>query len=186
MWRWKGETRLKTLVIVDDEQYVIEDLTQKILNFKEEKVRIVGVARNGVEGLALIRELKPDIIVCDVKMPVMNGLTMVGQLRESGDHTKVSLFPAWMILIRSKQPLASRHRIFAQAVDPQEFEETINTLVEQISRKKLMQKQVEASMPILTQSFIQRLLTKSYKTRREILSAIEFLNCRCAMGTLWC
>ena len=165
------------LVIIDDEQYVIEDITRKILNFPSKKLHIVGIARNGAEGIGLINELKPDIIICDVKMPVMNGLEMVRQLRESGVKTRVVFISSVNDFDKVKAAINLKAKNFLlKPVDAQELEQTLNGLVSQIERQKQMQKQVEASMPILTQSFIQRLLTKSYKTDKEILSAIEFFN----------
>ena len=41
---------------------------------------VVGSAVNGQEGLDLILEQKPDLIITDVKMPVMDGLTMLSIL----------------------------------------------------------------------------------------------------------
>lgn len=165
------------LVIIDDEQYVIEDITRKILNFAAKNLRIVGVARNGVEGIELVRELKPDMILCDVKMPVMNGLEMVRKLREDGVKTKVVFISSVDDFDKVKAAInLNAQNFLLKPVDPQELEQTLQRLVSHIERKKQMQKQMEASMPILTQSFIQRLLKKSYKTDKEILSAIEFFN----------
>jgi two-component system response regulator YesN len=61
-------------------------------------------------------------------------------------------------------------------INEQELEETLFSIAALLERRKQMERQMEVSMPILTQSFIQRLLTKSYKTEKEIMSAIEFFN----------
>ncbi|HEN21153.1 MAG TPA: response regulator [Desulfobacteraceae bacterium] len=42
-------------------------------------------AENGVEGLAVAAKIKPDLIVLDITMPVMNGIEMLGKLREQPD-----------------------------------------------------------------------------------------------------
>jgi two-component system response regulator YesN len=97
---------LLNLVVVDDEQFVIEEITKIILNFKKQKFRIVGIARNGKEGIELVKQLKPDIIICDVKMPVMNGLDMVKNCGKMGSAPRWCLSPAWILSIRLRPPSA--------------------------------------------------------------------------------
>jgi two-component system, OmpR family, KDP operon response regulator KdpE len=45
----------------------------------------VALANNGVEGLRLFQEFKPDLVVLDVALPLMNGLTVCQRIRESSD-----------------------------------------------------------------------------------------------------
>ncbi|WP_309123490.1 response regulator [Paenibacillus sp.] len=68
------------LVVVDDEPYV----RKKIRGFglEERGYRIVGEADNGVMALELAKRLRPDIVIADIGMPVMNGLELLRRLRE--------------------------------------------------------------------------------------------------------
>ena len=45
---------------------------------------VVGEAQSGEEGLALARKLKPELIITDIRMPKMDGITMMNLLREEG------------------------------------------------------------------------------------------------------
>lgn len=67
------------VLIVDDEEIILEGLKRNI-HWKENGFEIVGQASNGEKGLALVRELQPDIIISDVRMPVLDGLDMVEQV----------------------------------------------------------------------------------------------------------
>ena len=51
----------------------------------------VRVAKNGVEGLKLARKHKPDLIISDVMMPLMNGHEMISQLRKESEVPVVFL-----------------------------------------------------------------------------------------------
>jgi DNA-binding response OmpR family regulator len=68
----------KTILIVEDEAPVREALADE---FKAQKFDVL-VAPNGEDGLALALQAKPDIILLDVVMPKMDGLTMLLRLRE--------------------------------------------------------------------------------------------------------
>ena len=61
------------IVVVEDEIRIREGISRLLKKLNEE-YEIVGAAENGQEGLALIRELKPDVVITDIRMPVMAGL----------------------------------------------------------------------------------------------------------------
>ena len=77
-----------TLIIVDDEERIRQGL-KKYMPWGELGYQVVGEAGNGREALELIEKLRPDVILCDIKMPIMDGISLVTQLRERGIDVKV-------------------------------------------------------------------------------------------------
>lgn len=67
----------KKILIVEDE----EDLRQALFDELAREKYDVSVAPNGKEGLALALRLHPDLILLDIIMPEMDGMTMLKQLR---------------------------------------------------------------------------------------------------------
>ncbi len=63
------------VLIVDDASFMVKALTD-ILN-SDPKIEIVGSAKNGLEALEQIKQLKPDVVTLDVDMPVMDGISAV-------------------------------------------------------------------------------------------------------------
>jgi two-component system chemotaxis response regulator CheB len=66
------------IVVVDDSalmRRVIVDLLEQ-----DPAIRVVGTARNGREAIALVEELRPDVVTMDVRMPVMDGLATTEHL----------------------------------------------------------------------------------------------------------
>lgn len=63
------------VVIVDDSAYV-RKVTRQILS-RSPFIEVVGTARNGEEALEIVEELQPDVVVCDLNMPQMDGVTFV-------------------------------------------------------------------------------------------------------------
>ena len=70
------------VMIVEDEELLRKGL---IFTFDWASLNclIVGEARNGKEGLEMIRTLNPDLVITDIKMPVMDGLTMLSQFKQA-------------------------------------------------------------------------------------------------------
>jgi two-component system LytT family response regulator len=66
------------VLVVDDEPLVREGL--RTLLEREAGVRMLGEARNGEEALERIRELRPDLVFLDIRMPGMDGLAVVAAL----------------------------------------------------------------------------------------------------------
>lgn len=67
-------------MIIDDEDYIREGL-KKILDWNRYGFYICGEASNGLRGLTHVRELNPDLVIVDVRMPIMDGLEMIRDLR---------------------------------------------------------------------------------------------------------
>ena len=71
------------MIIVDDEFFTLEGM-KVILDWSEYNIEIVGTALSGSEGIRLAEELKPDIILTDIKMRAMDGISMIEHLRTQG------------------------------------------------------------------------------------------------------
>ena len=71
------------LFIVDDEYFIREGL-KKLLDWESLGIEIIGTASNGEDGMKAILDKKPHIVITDVKMRAMDGLSMLEQLRGHG------------------------------------------------------------------------------------------------------
>jgi DNA-binding NarL/FixJ family response regulator len=72
--------RVVRVLVVDDQAVVRMGLATLIRS--EDGLELVGEAADGRSGLSMIRALRPDVVLCDIRMPVLDGL---GLLREVGD-----------------------------------------------------------------------------------------------------
>ncbi len=71
----------KRILIVDDEFGIVEALTDVL----GEEGYAVSSARNGKDGLKRVEETKPDLLLVDYMMPVMDGLELIEQLKAHKD-----------------------------------------------------------------------------------------------------
>ena len=70
------------VLLADDEPLVLIGI-QGMVDWGSLGWEVVGTARNGSEALSLIGELHPDLVLCDIRMPVMDGLELAAKCRES-------------------------------------------------------------------------------------------------------
>ncbi len=75
------------VVICDDQEIVCEGL-QRILEADTE-IQVVGIAHNGVEALDQVEKVKPDLVLLDLKMPVMNGIITTRKIREKSAEIRI-------------------------------------------------------------------------------------------------
>jgi len=75
------------ILIVDDIAETRENI-RKLLQF-ESDVDVVGVARSGKEGIQLAQELDPDVVLMDINMPDIDGITATEQVRKKSPHVQV-------------------------------------------------------------------------------------------------
>ena len=68
-------TNLARVLVVDDSAYV-RKVVKEMLQ-RSPFIEVVGTARDGAEALELVAELAPDVVTCDLNMPVMNGIDFI-------------------------------------------------------------------------------------------------------------
>lgn len=85
---------MKKVVVVEDEALVRRGIVLAV-DWASVDCVVVGEAENGQAGLTLIREKQPDLIVTDIKMPVMDGLEMLRTLRDEGSTARVIFLTAY-------------------------------------------------------------------------------------------
>ena len=75
------------VLIVDDVADTRENV-RKLLQF-ESDIDVVGAARSGMEGIQLSQELDPDVVLMDINMPDMDGISATEAIRQKSPHTQV-------------------------------------------------------------------------------------------------
>lgn len=82
------------VVLVDDEQIILQGL-QRVFPWAEYGCEVAGTAGDGLEGMALIRRARPHILLTDIRMPNMDGLSMIAALQSEFPSMQISVLTAF-------------------------------------------------------------------------------------------
>ncbi len=70
-----------TVLIAEDEELLLNSLVKKIESL-DVNFEVIGTAQTGVQALELVRKLTPDLVITDIRMPEMDGITLLQNIRE--------------------------------------------------------------------------------------------------------
>lgn len=83
--------RLYSVLLVDDEEDAVQVIMKKI-NWESMGFRIAGYAGNGIEALEMAEKAQPDVVMTDIRMPYMDGLSLSRKLKELYPNIRIIIF----------------------------------------------------------------------------------------------
>ena len=120
------------VILVDDERLIVKGLSS-VVPWAEMGCQVAGTAYDGAGGLALIRELKPDIVLTDIRMPNMDGLTMLAALKSEFPRMQMSVLTAYRDFEYARQALnLGVCRYLLKPSDMNEIEEAVRLMVSRL------------------------------------------------------
>jgi len=161
---------MRTVMIVDDETSVVKGLVEHI-PWSDLGLEVTMTAEDGQEALEKIRAKQPDIVITDVYMPRMDGLTLIQHLREE--------FPSIYIVIHSAYDefdnarLAMRYGVQYFLLKPSMIDEIAAVLQEVVREMDVQEKQnqllerfeaeQQTYLQYMQDTFLREMLTTRYK-----------------------
>jgi response regulator NasT len=119
-------TKAARILVAEDETLIRMDLVEML---REAGYDVVGEATNGSEAITLAEELKPDLAILDVKMPVLDGISAAEKI--------IGISPVLMLTAFSQRDLVERARdagAMAYVVKPFTIEDLVPAIEIAISR----------------------------------------------------
>lgn len=127
------------IVVVEDESLVRKGLVMTT-PWEALDCQVVGEAENGAEGIELIKKLKPDLVITDIKMPVMDGIEMVRLLKNEFD-CEFLVISGYSEFEYAKQAVKLGVKDYLlKPIDDEELQEAILGITNHIKKKKRVQK----------------------------------------------
>lgn len=170
-----------SLCIIDDIKSVVDGLTA--IEWEAHGITIAGTASNGEDGLKLITSQRPELVITDIRMPRMDGLTVLRAVQEHNAGCKVILISGYADFEYAQQ--AVQHGAYDFVVKPFTEEDIMTAVLRakaEILEEKLelmsqreMENKLRESMPVLRQEYFALLV--SHRTPWEqAAERWKFLN----------
>ena len=155
-----------SVLLVDDEEDVIQIIMKK-MDWESMGFQIVGYAHNGVEALEMAEELQPDVVMTDIKMPYMDGLTLSRKLKELYRTVKIIIFSGFDEFEYAKEAIQIEvEEYILKPIDAGNLKEVFGRIHEKIGREMDEKRNVDKlreyymeSLPILQENFYTSLMT---------------------------
>ena len=131
------------VLIVDDEPVIAEGL-KKIVDWQRYNCVVVGTAASGKEGLSMVEKHEPDIIFTDIRMPGMDGLTMIAALRSQHRNLQVIILTGYRDFDYARAAL--NLGVFRYLVKPSRMKE-LDEAMESLSERLASLEAEQGAMP---------------------------------------
>lgn len=152
------------MLIVDDE-YPIREMLRRTVPWNEYNINVVGIAENGAEAMEIIRAVKPELVLSDIRMPEMDGIALAKWVYQNYTDTKVVFLSAYRDFENAKK--AFKYDVVDYILKPMEEEqlfEVINKIRAEFidkrneaKRKERMKDIIEDQIPLIYEKYASNL-----------------------------
>ena len=170
------------LVVADDEPKIRRGL-EKILNWNEFNIEIVGEAEDGEIALEVIKEKTPDIILLDINMPFLNGLNLLQKLKDINNKSIVIIISGYDDFLYAQKALQlNAFDYILKPVNKNSMEEIIMKAVDKLNEiekethyLEWVNKQLNKNVDALKKTFFSEWLNNELSDE-QVLKEMEFFN----------
>lgn len=171
------------VMIIDDET-IIRTGIKNIINWKQFECKICAEASDGEEGAALIKQHSPDIIITDIRMPGIDGLKMINEIKDLVPNCRIIVLTGYRDFDYVQE--AIKLGVFDFVLKPTKIEEltaVIDRAVNELKSLKSkeeefskLKKLFEQNIPVLKEKFLYDLIYEIYPSSEDVLSRADLLG----------
>ncbi|MBA4493345.1 response regulator [Paenactinomyces guangxiensis] len=146
------------VLIVDDDRIIRKGLSASI-PWEDHGYQVVGEAGDGETGLQMIEEIRPHIVISDIKMPFMDGLEMARLIKENYPEIKVILLTGYEDFNYAKEAIGIKaFDYILKPVESAVLLEKVSLAATEWEQERKVEKKMREAMPFLRQRFLKKLI----------------------------
>lgn len=167
------------VLIVDDEKFVRKSIINRI-EWDQRELFLAGEADNGADALGLVSLVKPDIVLVDIKMPIMNGIDLIRNVKRDHPDIYFIILSGYDDFEYTKEAIKlGVANYIKKPIDEIELNDTLSLIVNQIRHQKEneeqfrdISRQIKKSKAIINEKYLNDLLYHQYSLMPE--GGVEF------------
>lgn len=168
------------LLIVDDEERARTGI-RTLIDWASHDVDIIGEAGDGLEALELMRQHRVDILLADIRMPEMDGLTLIERVKQEFPHTRSVIMSGYNDFSYVKKAIAlGASDYLLKPSRRQEITDTIVNVVGEILEEKRQNEHLQQltagfreSLPLLKERTLSQLVLSEEVSYDKIRASLE-------------
>lgn len=159
------------VLLIDDNQLALESL-EKTIPWRENDLELVGCACNGNQACQMIRAIRPDIVISDIQMPEMDGLTMLETMKSELANSRVIFITAYdKIEYAAKAIRLSAFDFLMKPLKNEELLQSLRRAIQSMDREQSkMEKQAKEQMILRRARFLSALTAGSMEDIQQVFS----------------
>ena len=157
--------RLYSVLLVDDEEDAVQVIMKKI-NWESMGFRIAGYAGNGIEALEMAEKAQPDVVMTNIRMPYMDGLSLSRKLKELYPNIRIIIFSGFDDFEYAREAIQIEVEAYVlKPINSSELKKIFENVKEDIDKERdekqnidKLQKYYMESLPVLRENFYTLLI----------------------------
>lgn len=167
------------ILIIDDE-YLVRCGLRQTIDWASFNAEIIGEATNGQQGFEMAQFLEPDLIISDVRMPIMNGVELAAKLKEHNFAGKIIILSGYSDFEYAKSTFESGVAAYVlKPVDNDELVETVKNVLESLTAERTESALFEGltmQLPVVRQTLVRDILIGNVVIEEEIRTKAGLFN----------
>lgn len=162
------------VVLIDDEPLVIEGLTS-LVDWNSYGFKVAGFAEDGESGFDLIQTLEPDLVITDVRMPAMDGLSLIKKCQQQiSKEIRFAILSGFNEFEYVKEALSLKSMSYMlKPIDADEIHPLLTSIKADIDRSNEATEKFSQSLGLVRRNTFLRLLEGDLKP--SLISRMKFL-----------
>ena len=133
------------VVLIDDEPIIVEGLT-RVIKWENYNCTIAATASDGNEGRRVIQEHKPDMIISDISMPGLDGLSMIAGLKSEFPDMEICILTGYREFEYAQKAITlGVSRFLLKPSNMSQIEEAVDAMIQNLKKKDIMPGEEEQS-----------------------------------------
>lgn len=125
-----------TVIVAEDEELLLNNLVHKIEK-ADPDFQVIGTAQTGAQALSLVEQMSPDVVFTDIKMPVMDGITLLTRIRDQFPFTKFVITSGFSDFKYAKKAITLKVSDYLlKPVDPDELQNVLLKIKQELQIKR--------------------------------------------------
>ncbi|HHV11869.1 MAG TPA: response regulator [Clostridiales bacterium] len=166
---------LYKVILVEDDPLIREGLS-KIISWNEFGLEVVGCAADGEKALRLLEDISADVCITDIKMPHMDGLTLMKKCNGTNRRMKYVVLSGYtdFELVKEAAQIGIENYL-VKPVNKEELVQTLVTIVEKLDAEQRRQEAVNEGIQVFRDNLLYRWITGGI-TYEELLDRKSYLG----------